>query len=59
LNIKPGNRLEYTVDGQHATIQLLHGISALKGILYSSRGKGLSFSQVRALAAQAAYERGR
>ena len=47
LQIQPGDRLEYALDGDHFTIHVLHGMRALKGALASDRGKGLSFSQIR------------
>jgi antitoxin PrlF len=61
LQIKPGDRLEYAVEGDHATIRVHPGILALKGALASNRGKGMSFSQIRKAAANAARarERGR
>jgi len=61
LNIQPGDKLEYVVDGDHATIRVHPGLRALKGALASSRGKGLSFAQIRAAAAARALreDRGR
>jgi antitoxin PrlF len=38
LNIKPGDRLEYEVDGDHVTIRVHPGTQALKGALASSKG---------------------
>ena len=51
LNIKPGDRLEYQVRGDHVTIRVHPGTAALKGALASSRGKGRSFAQIREAAA--------
>ena len=56
LQIKPGDRLEYALEGDHAVIRVHAGLRALKGALQSDRGKGLSFSQVRAAAARSAAE---
>jgi AbrB family looped-hinge helix DNA binding protein len=57
LNIRPGDRLEYEVDGDHVTIRVHPGIQSLKGALASTKGKGLSFSQIRAAATKAALRR--
>jgi len=56
LHIQPGDRLEYVLEGDHAVLRVHPGLAALKGALSSSRGKGLSFSQIRAAAAKAAVE---
>ena len=53
LKIKPGDRLEYAVEGDHATIRVHPGIRSLMGALTSNRGKGLSFTAIRAAAAKA------
>jgi AbrB family looped-hinge helix DNA binding protein len=57
LRIKPGERLEYLVDGDHATIRVHPGTRSLKGVLASKKGKGMSFAQVREAAAEAARGR--
>jgi antitoxin PrlF len=54
LRIKPGDRLEYVVEGDHATIRVHLGTRSLKGVLASKKGKGMSFAQIREAAAQAA-----
>ena len=54
LKIKPGDQLEYVVDGDHATLRVHPGTRALKGALASDKGKGMSFAQVRAAAGKAA-----
>jgi AbrB family looped-hinge helix DNA binding protein len=56
LNIKPGDRLEYAVEGDHATIRVHPGLRSLEGALASGRGKGLSFAQIRAAAAANALQ---
>ena len=47
LRIKPGDTLEYAVQGDHATIRVHPGAGSLKGALASKKGKGLSFAQIR------------
>lgn len=54
LGIKPGDRLEYAVQRDYATIRVHPGTRALEGALASKRGKGMSFAQIRAAAAKAA-----
>jgi AbrB family looped-hinge helix DNA binding protein len=58
LRIKPGDKLDYMVQGDHATLRVHPGTRALKGALASSKGRGLSFTQVRVAAAKAARRRG-
>jgi hypothetical protein len=50
LKIKPGDRLEYAVRGDHATLRVHSGTGALKGALASDKGRGLSFTRIRAAA---------
>jgi AbrB family looped-hinge helix DNA binding protein len=57
LRIKPGDRLEYVVEGDHATIRVHLGTRSLKGVLASNKGKGMSFAQIRRAAAKAARGR--
>ncbi|MGA8011278.1 MAG: AbrB/MazE/SpoVT family DNA-binding domain-containing protein [Candidatus Acidiferrales bacterium] len=47
LRIKPGDTLEYAMQGDHATIRVHPGAASLKGALASKKGKGLSFAQIR------------
>jgi antitoxin PrlF len=54
LRIKPGDTLEYVVQGDHATIRVHPGTRSLKGVLASKKGKGMSFAQIREAAATAA-----
>jgi antitoxin PrlF len=54
LRIKPGDKLEYLVEGDHATIRVHLGTQSLKGLLASKKGKGMSFTQIREAAAKAA-----
>lgn len=57
LRIKPGDRLAYSVEDDHATIRVHGGTRALKGALASNKGRGLSFAQIREAAAKAARDR--
>ncbi len=54
LQIKPGDKLEYAVEGDHATIRLHPGTRSLKGALASKKGKRMSFGEIREAAAKAA-----
>lgn len=57
LRIKPGDRLEYEVEGDHATIRVHPGTRSLQGVLASKKGKGMSFDKIRQAAATAARDR--
>jgi AbrB family looped-hinge helix DNA binding protein len=57
LQIKPGDKLEYMVEGDHATIRVHPGTRSLKGALASKKGKGIAFAQIREAAAKAARGR--
>jgi len=57
LRIKPGDRLEYAVEGGQVVLRVHPGTRALKGVLASKKGRGLSFAQIRRAAAQAARRR--
>lgn len=54
LRIKPGDTLEYVVEGDHATIRVHPGAGSLKGALASKKGEGMTFAEIRAAAAKAA-----
>ena len=56
LGIKAGDKLEYTVEGESATIRVYPGVRSLKGALASKKGAGMSFAQIREAAADAAAE---
>jgi AbrB family looped-hinge helix DNA binding protein len=58
LGIRAGDRLEYRIKADHATIRVHPGTRALSGVLASRKGKGMSFAQVRAAAARATARRG-
>lgn len=53
LRIKPGDKLKYVVEGDHATIRMHLGTRSLKGVLASKKGKGMSFAQIGEAAAKA------
>lgn len=52
LGIKPGDRLEYEVEEDRATIRVHPGLRSLKGALASKKGKGISFAEIRVAAAE-------
>ena len=56
LRIKPGDKLEYVVEGDRATIRVHPGIRSLKGALASNKGKRMSFAEIREAAAEAARD---
>ena len=51
LHIQPGDKLEYSIEGNQAVIRVHPGIRSLKGALASEKGKGLTFAQIRQAAA--------
>jgi len=57
LQIKPGDRLEYSLSGNSATIRVYPGLRALIGALASKKGQGLSIGQIREAAAKNARRR--
>lgn len=59
LQIKPGDKLQYVVEGNHATIRVHPGTRALKGALASKKGKKMSFGEIREAAAKSALGRAR
>ena len=54
LRIKPGDTLEYDLEGDHVTVRVHQGTRSLMGILASKKGKGMSFSEIRQAATKAA-----
>ena len=58
LHIKPGDKLEYALEGDHVTIRVHLGTRSLRGVLASKKGKGMSFAEIREAAAKAARSRG-
>ena len=57
LRIKPGDKLDYMVQGDAVTIRVHPGTRSLKGVLASKKGKGMSFAEIRNAAAAAAGNR--
>jgi AbrB family looped-hinge helix DNA binding protein len=57
LRIKPGDKVEYELQGDHVTIRVHLGTRSLKGVLASKKGKGMSFTEIREAAAKAARGR--
>jgi len=57
LRIRPGDKLEYALEGDHATIRVHPGTRSLKGALASKKGKGMSFAEIREAAEKAARGR--
>lgn len=57
LGIKAGDKLEYLLEGDRIVMRVHPGTRALKGILASKKGKGMSFAQIREAAAKAARAR--
>ena len=55
LQIRPGDRLEYEVDGERITVRVHPGIRLLKGALAGKKGKGMSFREIREAAAAAVH----
>lgn len=51
LRIKPGDRLEYAIEGDRVTLRVHPGTRPLKGVLSSKKGKRMSFAQIREAAA--------
>lgn len=47
LRIKPGDRLEYAMEGDRAIIRVHPGVRSLKGVLASKKGRRMSFAQIR------------
>lgn len=54
LQIKPGDKLEYVVEGDSVTIRAHPGTRSLKGVLASKKGKKMSFAEIREATAKAA-----
>ena len=57
LRIKPGDKLQYLVEGDSVTIRVHPGTRSLKGMLASKKGKKMSFAEIREAAANAALGR--
>lgn len=59
LNIKPGDQLQYTVEGNQVRVQVYPGTRSLAGALSSKKGKDMSFDEIRKAAAQVAAKKKR
>jgi len=57
LRVKPGDKLQYEVEEDRATIRVHRGIRSLKGALASNKGRGMSFVEIREAAAEAVRPR--
>src|SRR5438046_166421 len=57
LKIKPGDTLQYALEGDQVIIRVHPGLRALKGALASRKGRGRSFAEVRKVAALRAASR--
>ena len=51
LNLRPGDRIEYEIEGDHAIVRVHPGTHSLKGALATDEAKGLSFAEIRRRAA--------
>lgn len=51
LRIKPGDRLQYQIEGDSVIFRIHPGIMSLKGALASAKGKGMTMAEIRAAAA--------
>lgn len=47
LRIEPGDRLQYEIEGDQVIFRRHPGALALKGALSSSKGKDMTFAQIR------------
>lgn len=52
LQIKPGDRLQYVLQGDSVTIRVHPGTRSLKGVLASKKGRKMSFAEIREAAAK-------
>jgi AbrB family looped-hinge helix DNA binding protein len=52
LDIKPGDKLEYTAEGDHVIFHVHPGARSLLGVLSGDEGKNLTFAQIRRAAAE-------
>jgi antitoxin PrlF len=57
LNIRPGDRLDYKLEGNSVSMQVHPGTRSLAGALASTKGKGLSFNEIRKAAQAVARKR--
>ncbi len=57
LRAKAGDRIAYTLAGDHVVLRRDEGAAGLAGALASNKGRGMSWAQIRAAAAKAAAGR--
>jgi AbrB family looped-hinge helix DNA binding protein len=58
LGIKPGDKLQYSVEGKVVTISVHPGAASVGGALASDKGKGMSIAEIRAALVKKARRRG-
>lgn len=51
LGIKPGDRLEYSIEGDRVMVRVHPGAKSLAGSLASDKGKGMTFDEIRRVVA--------
>ena len=59
LNIEPGDRLEYSLCGDHVILRVHPGLGSLAGALASDKGAGMTFTKIRHAAAKSALRNAR
>ncbi len=47
LSIKPGDKLEYHMEGEYAKIRVHPGLRSFIGALPSTEAKGMTFAEIR------------
>jgi AbrB family looped-hinge helix DNA binding protein len=52
LHIKPGDWLQFIIEDGRATVRVAPSILSLKGALASTKGRGMTFSEIRRAAAR-------
>lgn len=57
MRIKPGDKLVYSIEGDHVRMYVHAGTMALKGALASEKGRNLSFAEIRDSAASKARKK--
>lgn len=57
LELRPGDRLEFVLEGSQARVRKALGAAALAGALPSDRGRGMDFAGIRKAAAAARSRR--
>jgi len=57
LKVHAGDTLEFTIEGDHATIRKCVSLSSLAGVFKSNKGGGLTFAEIRRSAVENDKER--